>query len=59
MTDRIEPQPDDRPPPAQADPTRAVAFDDDALLDHHIEETLRAFSDLGFLRLRGPAENRV
>lgn len=59
MADRIEPEPEHRPWDAQADPTRAVAFYDEALLDHHIEETLRAFSDLGLRRLRGPAENRV
>lgn len=55
MADRIEPEPEHRPWDAQADPTRAVAFYDEALLDHHIEETLRAFSDLGLRRLRGPA----
>lgn len=59
MTHRIETEPDERPGHAQADSTWPIAFDDEALLDHHIEETLRAFSDLRFLRLRGPAENPV
>jgi hypothetical protein len=46
MTHHTGPQPDDRPRYAQADSTGGIAVDDEALLDHHIEEVLTAFSDL-------------
>jgi hypothetical protein len=59
MTHRTTTDLDDRPGPAHADSARAVAFDDEALLDHHIEEILAAFSDLDLLGLGGAAENRV
>jgi hypothetical protein len=59
MTHRGETERDDQPGHAQADSTWATSADDEALLDHHIEETLRAFNDLRFLRLPGPAENCV
>jgi hypothetical protein len=59
MTHDIEQEPHDRPRHAQVDSTPAIGFDDEALLDHHIEEMLTAFGDLGLPPLRGRAENLV
>ena len=49
MAHHIKPESDDRPGHAYTDSARAIAFDDEALLDHHIEEMLAAFSDLAEL----------
>jgi hypothetical protein len=53
MTHRIKPEIDDRPGHTHADSARATAWDDEALLDHHIEETLDALSDLDLVRGHG------
>jgi hypothetical protein len=56
MTHHIKPESDDRPGHAHADSARGVAFDDEALIDHHIEEMLGALSDLQFIRLHAPVD---
>jgi hypothetical protein len=59
MTHRIKLELDDRPCHAHADSARAGAFDDEALLDHHIEEILTAFSDLDVFGPHRAGENGV
>jgi hypothetical protein len=56
MAHHIKPESDDRPGHAYTDSARAIAFDDEALLDHHIEEMLGAFGDLQVLRLHAPVD---
>lgn len=46
MTHHITPEGEARPGPAHGHCARALAVDDDALLDHHIEELLSALGDL-------------
>ena len=56
MTHYMKPEGDDRPGYAHGDSARATAFDDETLIDHHIEEMLGALSDLQVLRLHAPVE---
>jgi hypothetical protein len=56
MTHRIKPEAEDGHGPGHADSARVTAFDDETLLDHHLEEMLGALGDLELLRLHGAVE---
>lgn len=56
MTPGMKPEGDDRPRHNHTDAAGAIALDYEALLDHHLEELLGAFSDLKLVRILGPAD---
>lgn len=59
MAHRIKPEIDDRPGHTRADSARAGGPDDEALLDHHVEELLGALGELDRLRLHDGLDNRA
>ncbi len=57
MTHHIAPEGDARPKSAHEHSARAQAPNDDAVLDHHVEELLSALGDLDLLRGDTSREN--